>query len=63
MIQYHPFILHPSLDDAPVPKDEWFTMKFGAEKYAEIQHMVGEAARREGLDMCVLSSLTHKQRN
>ena len=36
MIQYHPFILHPSLNDTPVEKDEWFVSKFGAEKYAEM---------------------------
>ena len=53
MIQYHPFILHPSLNDKPVSKDEWFVAKFGAEKYAEIKQMVGEAAKREGLDMYV----------
>ena len=31
--------------------------KFGAEKYAEIKQMVGEAAKREGLDMYVYYTL------
>ena len=61
-VQYRPFILHNELCPVtPVRRDEYYSKKYGAERFAQIRSRAEAAAKANGLHMCVsLSFRAHR---
>lgn len=53
-VQYHPYILNPSLSvDVPVSKVQYFENKVGKEKAEGLKAMMTVRAKQEGINLCV----------
>ncbi|KAH9945368.1 thioredoxin-like protein [Epithele typhae] len=51
-IEHRPFLLHPSMgEDEFVEKLPWYLEKFGEERVAQIQDMVGTRAKEVGIEI------------
>ncbi|THH07459.1 hypothetical protein EW145_g3369 [Phellinidium pouzarii] len=51
VVQYHPFILHPSLpSDIPITKQAFYERKMGADKWQQTLEIIQGRAKQEGLE-------------
>eukprot|EP01113_Clastostelium_recurvatum_P033681 TRINITY_DN4482_c0_g1_i5.p1 TRINITY_DN4482_c0_g1~~TRINITY_DN4482_c0_g1_i5.p1 ORF type:complete len:270 (-),score=78.99 TRINITY_DN4482_c0_g1_i5:43-774(-) len=49
-IRWHPFHLDPTLDNTPLTKKERYDAKFGAARMVQMQKMMSELGKKEGIN-------------